>query len=260
MVNNMKVMFLSAAALTLVIPTASYANDDAASWSGLSVQAGATYQAATIEQHALNLKGSLITSAAPVAFDIRGSQTSRATTEHGVATLAAGYTFALNSKFVLTVGGQFTPGFSTSDDVSSTFDPIARPGGLDPHQFAPISWQYRSGNSYGAFIAPGYAISKSDLAYMKVGYSRQSIRLETTNGSELGRKNVGGLGLGAGYKKFIGGGLYAFGEANAAFYKRADFSKSIPVESGILAGDSFTLAASPKSHTTSMTLGLGYRF
>lgn len=256
----MKFMLFSAVALAAIIPTASYASDDAAAWSGLSVQAGATYQATTIEQHALNLKGSLVTSGAPVPFDITGSQTSRAAKEKGVVTLAAGYTLALDSKFVLTVGGQFTPGFSTSDDVSSTFGPIARPGGLDPHQFAPISWQYRSGNSYGAFIAPGYAISNSDLAYMKVGYTRQSIRLETTNGSELGRKNVGGLNLGAGYKKLIGGGVYAFGEANASFYKRADFSKSIPVGSGIFVGDSFTLAATPKSHTTSLTLGLGYRF
>ena len=258
--NFMKIVFLSAAALAVIIPTASYANDDAASWSGLSVQAGAGYRATTVEPHALNLTGSIVTDGAPIPFDINGSQTSRATSEDAFATFAVGYTLAVNSKFVVTVGGEFTPGFSTSDAVSSTFAPIPRSGGLDPHQFAPISWQYRSGNSYGAFIAPGYAVSSTDLAYLKAGYSRQKVHLETTGGFGLGQQNVGGLLVGAGYKKVIGGGVYAFGEASASFYKRANFSKSIPVASNILVDDSFTLAANPKSHTTSMVLGLGYRF
>lgn len=256
----MKIMSLSAVALAALIPTASYANGDAASWDGPSVQIGTGYRTTTIEAHALNLTGSIVTSGTPVAFDVTGSQTSRAASEDAFASFAAGYTLAVGSKFVVTVGGEFTPGFSTSDDVSSTFEPIARPGGLDPHQFAPISWQYRSGNSYSGFIAPGYAISSSDLAYVKAGYARQKVQLETTDGHELGRHNVDGVVLGAGYKKLIGSGVYAFGEASTAFYNGKRFAKSIPTAPGILVGDSFSLGAGPKSHTTSLVLGLGYRF
>lgn len=157
-----------------------------------------------------------------------------------------GYNFAVSKEFLLGLGADF--GFVPSN----TFNGTNSNG----------TFQTKISNRYNIFITPGYVIEKDKLAYLKAGYSSQSVKITDqsnvgSNGQTMGSGSANGYVLGLGYKQMVSSGLYGFGEVNYYSYSGASFaSQSITDDIGTYTVSGF----SPKTSAYQFLVGVGYKF
>lgn len=132
--------------------------------------------------------------------------TTNSTNFSGVGTL--GYTASISKDFVLGVGGEYSP------IANQAHNQII---GVLGHSISIGSSQLK--NLYNFFFAPGVVVGDNGLVYAKLGYTQMQVNTAVTN-------HYTGYSLGMGYKQFITGGVYGFGELNYASYGKQTLSQS----------------------------------
>jgi hypothetical protein len=157
----------------------------------------------------------------------------------GTATL--GYSFLVAPSFLLGFGGEYSPFAGQSGNVSYTNS------GLNP---STISTTYKLKNSYNFFLSPGIVIDPQSVAYAKIGYTGAGIE---AGGSTT---NYTGYSLGLGYKRFISGNLYAYGETNYMSYGNKSETSSGPWGGG----GSYAASVTSSANAYNFLVGIGYKF
>jgi hypothetical protein len=157
-----------------------------------------------------------------------------------VGTVTLGYMFAVQKDFLLGLGAEYSPleGQSANTSLSS---PNITP--------STVSGNYKKKNSYNIFLSPATPIGKDGLLYGKVGYT----------GAQLdsgGTTDYNGYSLGLGYKQFISGGFYGFGEANYFSYG----NKSESTSGTLSNGSSYTVTGTTSANAYNFLVGVGYKF
>ena len=102
---------------------------------------------------------------------------------------------------------------------------------------------------YNLYIAPGYQLSSSGLAYVKLGYGQNSRSISASDGTIItgGPSNSGWL-AGVGYKQFLTNQVYGFAEYSQTQNSSGRYSAgTVYFNSGNLKGKSFLV-------------GVGYKF
>lgn len=155
--------------------------------------------------------------------------------------LGLGYMGSVTNDFLLGFGVEFNPITSSSGNYSY--------GALGSN----FKGTYEKQNSYNIFISPATPIGKDGLLYGKVGYTGTSVKMTEYGSSNT--TNYTGYSLGAGYKQFISGNLYAFGEVNYANY--GNQSNTISGRVGT-AQYSYTMTSS--ANVVNALFGIGYKF
>jgi outer membrane immunogenic protein len=167
--------------------------------------------------------------------------TSIDTTNSFTGTATLGYSFLVTPLFLLGFGGEYSPITGQSGNYSYTNSQ------LSPSTF---SGTYKIKNSYNFFISPGIVIDKQSVAYAKIGYTGAAIEAGGEN------TNYTGYSLGLGYKKFISGNIYAFGEGNYMSYGNKSSSSSGPWAGG----GSYTTSSTASANVYNFLVGIGYKF
>lgn len=155
-----------------------------------------------------------------------------------------GYNYSITKDFLLGIG--FDYGVVPSNNFNST----SPDGDIFTNKIA---------NRYNIFVTPGYVINKNKLAYLKAGYSSQSIKITDqsgigTDGETLGSGNVNGYVLGLGYKQMVQSGFYGFAEANYYSYS------ALKSGANTLTSGEVVTNVNPKSSAYQFLIGVGYKF
>ena len=162
--------------------------------------------------------------------------------------IGIGYGIAVTDRILLQIGAEYQP---LGGDT--------RPFGIQFNENNPILGSYyRIQNRYGIFLSPGYAIDNNKMAYLKLGYTGQTVnaRVAPINNPTLisDSKDVGGFMVGLGYRQLLTPNVYLFAEANYSDYAKAGItfrSNNDP---------RFTNTSSPKSSNFNALVGIGARF
>ena len=93
-------------------------------------------------------------------------------------------------------------------------------------------------------------IDPQSVAYAKIGYTGAAI---DGGGSTT---NYTGYSLGLGYKRFISGNIYAFGEGNYFSYGNKTETSSGPWGGG----GSYTASTTSSANAYNFLVGVGYKF
>jgi opacity protein-like surface antigen len=168
-----------------------------------------------------------------------------------------GYNFSVTSNWLLGIGVDY----SALNQKSSTFS--------QQYQSALFSGnQLTISNRFNIFLAPGYALDKDKLVYVKAGYSSVSLKeafpnLYTSGGSgslpyASQTQTLSGYIIGLGYKQMIRDGFYGFAEANYMGYSQKTFSSYYD---GFNFGPNPSyLSNSPNLSSYQALVGIGYKF
>lgn len=166
--------------------------------------------------------------------------------------IGLGYTFQMPSRFTLGLGVEYSAlpqdtnivGISDSNEVG-----------------APVfDYHLTISNRLNVFLAPGYAIDDTKLAYLKLGYSNQQIQYAQNNccSTPSNKARVDGYVIGLGYKQMISAGsfngLYGFVEANYQAYSQANMHATYTD------GVGGKTTATPTSNAYNLLVGVGYKF
>jgi outer membrane immunogenic protein len=153
--------------------------------------------------------------------------------------IGLGYGLSINNDFLLTLGVDYSPLTAKTGNTSD----------------AGISYNYKISNRTNIFVAPGYVIDKDKLAYVKAGYSMQTMKVENfTNGMGSNPSNtLNGYVLGLGYKQLFGKNIYIFGEGNYYNYGSKSYTNDFGAVNGT---DTFNA----KATAYQFLLGVGYKF
>ena len=235
----MKIKFLAVAAATLV---AGSVMAQSKSFEGAYGQIGIGYESVTpsLSLGNLNVSNSAGTQIASYPY---GSSISNSNSFSGA--VGIGYYHAINKDFLLGIGAEYNPINGESANYSGS------------SVFGTESGTWKKQNSYNIFLSPATPVGKDGLLYGKVGFTGASVK--NTIAGESSTTNLTGYSLGAGYKQFLSGGLYGFGEVNYASYgnKSEDNSTSAASSVGTLGlSQSTTFSA----NTFNVMVGLGYKF
>jgi hypothetical protein len=194
---------------------------------------------------------------APYTFTTTGGATGSGATSasnqnaNGVPlVIGLGYNFKIDNSFLLGLGidysaiSQETKGYSSGED-GEVFN---------------ANNKLKVQNRYNIFVSPSYVIDKDKLAYLKVGYSSQSLKysapaVDTTPALSTS-SNQSGYILGLGYKQMISGGFYGFAEANYMSYNKVNLGTSWTETTGVRVTNSTNTGASAYN----FLVGVGYRF
>lgn len=155
---------------------------------------------------------------ASTKFNIPGMINANLGEDSAWGSLSGEYGFALGSQAVLGVGASVDLG----DTKYGTFG------------FGNAPATIKATDKYSVYVAPGYALSKDTLAFVKVGY----------HNAKMGSESFNGFGFGLGVRTMLNKNLFLQLEAT-----RLDFS------SKDLGG-----GASVKPTSTFGTLSVGYHF
>jgi len=157
--------------------------------------------------------------------------------------IGLGYNFSVTKDFLLGIGADYgvmpSSSFSGTNAVGTTNTKIS--------------------NRYNIFVTPGYVIDKDKLAYLKAGYSSQTVKVidgpgSPTVGETLGSGSANGYVVGLGYKQMVSKGFYGFGEANYYDYSGANFT-AVTLSDGSRISN-----YSPKTSAYQFLVGVGYKF
>lgn len=159
------------------------------------------------------------------------------------STVGLGYNFSVAPKWIVGIGADYA-----FTNVTTSTQPILNgaSAGADNN--------YKVKNRYDIFITPGYEIDKDKLAYVKAGYSSQSVVWQGQNAaSSLGSesKNANGYVVGLGYKQLIDKNLYFFGEGNYYSYSSYTISGN---------GGDGTISQTQTPSAYQFLVGVGYKF
>lgn len=157
-----------------------------------------------------------------------------------------GYYHSMSKDFLLGIGAEYNPINGQSANYSSNNPTFGTDAG---------TWKKQ--NSYNIFLSPATPIGSDGLLYGKVGFTGASFK--NTIGGESSTTNLTGYSLGAGYKQFITGGLYGFGEVNYASYGNKSENNTQTVVSD---GGTFGLSQSStfSANVFNVMVGVGYKF
>lgn len=192
------------------------------------------------------------------SFTANGNSLSTPNANNGIGqiNLGLGYNASLTKQFLLGVGAEYSIMESKLESGQITSATGCGGGNCNATQ------KYKVSNRYSIFLTPGYAIDKDKLAYLKAGYSSQTVQAslnqtgitDSDNGFNFGSKSVSGYVLGLGYKQIIKGGFYGFGEANYYSYSSASLNNSPSPQGGVFANNS------TKSDAYNFLVGVGFKF
>ncbi|CAM3677591.1 outer membrane protein [Polynucleobacter antarcticus] len=158
-------------------------------------------------------------------------------------TVTIGYNYAFSKDFLLGLGAEYSPIAGTKANYSGSNAQLGSANG-----------QYNKENSYNIFLSPATPIGKDGLLYGKVGFTGASVKAQI-NGGSSSTSNLTGYSLGLGYKQFITGGLYGFGEVNYASYSNNTSNETVSAGTYRLSQNS-TISA----NVTNFLVGIGYKF
>jgi hypothetical protein len=153
-----------------------------------------------------------------------------------------GYNFAITKDFLLGIGAEYNPIEGQSANYSINNATLGGGGGT-----------WKKENSYNIFLSPATPIGKDGLLYGKVGFTGARIKSATSTTS--GHTNLTGFSLGAGYKQFITGSLYGFGEVNYASY-----GNNTNTQNSADSTNRFTQSSTFSANSFNLMLGVGYKF
>lgn len=233
---GMKKSSLVAGSVLALAATGAFAQS---SFEGFYGQAGIGYEMVSPSLSYGNLN--VTNNGSPYASLPFASSVSNANSFAGTVTV--GYNFVVTKDFLLGVGAEYSPiagskaNFSGSNSVIGTY-----------------SGQYNKENSYNIFLSPATPVGKDGLLYGKVGYTGASVKSQVEGGTSSSA-TLSGYSLGLGYKQFISGGLYGFGEVNYASYGNKTSSESASIGTYALSQTS-TFSA----NVTNFLVGVGYKF
>lgn len=158
-------------------------------------------------------------------------------------TITAGYNFVVTKDFLLGLGAEYSPIAGSKANYSGTYSSYGTSNG-----------QYNKENSYNIFISPATPIGSDGLLYGKVGFTGATVKSQC-DGCSSNNTNLTGYSLGLGYKQFISGGLYGFGEVNYASYGNNSSTETASF-STYRASQTSTVSA----NVTNFLVGIGYKF
>jgi outer membrane immunogenic protein len=173
------------------------------------------------------------------------SNTSTANHANGpAANIGIGYNFSLGKDYLLGIGVSLYPGHSRS--ASSTL--VTTIGNTAVVK----TGTYDITNVFSFTLIPGYVIDENRLVYAKIGYAGSTINANSSGNYPQQSNRVNGTVYGIGYKQFITGSIYAFGEGNYAVNR----AKSVTVVT-----DSGAVVTSTADATGyDFIFGVGYHF
>jgi hypothetical protein len=168
-----------------------------------------------------------------------------------------GYNFKINNSWLIGLGVDYS---ALSQVDKSPYSASNSTGGSTPNI------QLTARDRYNIFLSPAYVIDKDKLAYLKVGYSAQTVNsLTPAHNSPTAyvtavntSNNVNGYILGLGYKQMISSGFYGFAEVNYMKYTKGD--TNVGYSSVASNGTSFTTTSDFGASTYTLLVGVGYRF
>lgn len=204
---NKKLLVVIASALVANVAVAQSA------FQGFYGQVGTGYENNTVQNSNIAFSDA--------SFVTNSSGGGTATSAGAPLVLGLGYTFSVAPKFTLGLGADYSALPQTTGTSTYNFG-----GGCSDPDGGCVKLNYKISDRYNIFVTPGYAIDKDKLAYLKVGYSGQTVTAQAQNGGGNTSTNVSGIVAGLGYKQIITGGIYGFGEFNYFNYAKANFSSS----------------------------------
>ena len=160
------------------------------------------------------------------------------------ANIGIGYNFDIGKNYLLGIGAALYPGHSRS--ASSTLV-TTTPAGASVK-----TGTYDVSNIFSLSLIPGYVIDETRLVYAKIGYAGSTINANSPGNYPQQSNRVNGTVYGIGYKQFITGSIYAFGEGNYAVNR----AKAVTVVT-----DSGAIVKSTADATGyDFVFGVGYQF
>ena len=144
------------------------------------------------------------------------------------------YGFPVAERTVLTLGASFTNGennfnSSTDQEVGMKYD-----------------------NMYSLYIAPTYAVTDSTAAFAKVSYNKVDASGSSlwAGGYDSNKKNISGIGIGAGVMTFITKDIFLKAEVERINYGSNTYILDGPADTNL----------SLKSVATNTTISIGVKF
>ena len=160
--------------------------------------------------------------------------------------LGLGYTFSVAPKFTVGLGADYSALTQTTGVTTYNFG-----GGCADPDGGCVPVKYKISNRYNIFLTPGYEIDKDKMAYLKVGYSAQTVQVTDQDGGNGTNSTVSGIVAGLGYKQIITGGLYGFGEFN--YFNYSKLNQSTGTTNG-------SLNLNQGVNAYNLLVGVGYKF
>lgn len=154
--------------------------------------------------------------------------------------IGLGYYKSVSNHFLLGIGASYSPQSQNLNTYT-----VASPG--QPS----LNGGYKTLNRYSLFLSPAFSVNDSGMAYLKLGYTGQTIKGYTGFLNSMPSQQQSGYIIGAGYKHLISNSVFIFGEANYVSYTKTNSTFSY---GGNL------LTVSPQVEAYNGLLGIGYRF
>lgn len=226
--------------------------------SGLNPFQGFYGQIATgFESNSFTNTTTRYTNVSPAEYYSAGTNVASNQTANGMPLiLGLGYNFALNKKWLLGIGADYSFLSQTTSQFSARNPAFAS-------SVPALGQKIQASDRFNVFLTAGYAMTQNDLLYAKAGYSNQQLQFsrpaqDSATGYSL-KSNQSGYVLGLGYRKTIQGGLYAYAEANYMHYSSASMNGALTTQSGT---DTVTtnINQKPSANAVTVLIGLGYRF
>ena len=165
--------------------------------------------------------------------------------------IGLGYNFKIDNAWLLGLGVDYSALSQESSSYSGT-NSLNSSGSTGNKQ--------KVQDRYNIFVSPAYAIDKDKLAYLKVGYSAETIKYSSpaqgTTPALSTSNNVSGYILGLGYKQMISGGFYGFAEGNYMSYGKVNAGTSWTETNGTRV----TTTTNTGSSAYTLLVGVGYKF
>lgn len=157
------------------------------------------------------------------------------------AIIGLSYGFKMAEKVVTTVGLDYN---LTSSSIAAAAR-CAGAAGCVPA----VTVTEKINSRYNIYVAPGYQLSPSSLAFVKLGYVQNTKSISSSDGTNItgGPSNSGWLN-GIGYKQFLTGQVYGF----------AEYSQTKNSSGKATASTSYWNTG--KLKTESFLVGVGYKF
>lgn len=151
-----------------------------------------------------------------------------------------GYYKSIFNTLMMGLGASFSPQSQNLNTYT-----VSSPGQ------ASLNGGYKIQNRYSIFLSPAISIGNDGMAYLKLGYSGQTIGGYTGFLSSMANQNQSGYIVGGGYKYLISNHIFIFGEANYYSYSKINSTFSY--------GGSL-VTVTPQLEAYNGLLGIGYRY
>lgn len=237
----MKTVKISALVLAMAGVFATSANAQSAkknAWEGAYGQLGVGYATVTPTINA----GSATVPGLPVPASTSASNVNNLNT--GVAVIALGYNFAIDSSWLVGLGASMAPGGSSGATGQLNVNAAGR-------TLSSTVASYQMKNSYSITINPGYAFDKDKMAYMMLGYAGTTVGLSSPV-IAYNTVNLTGYTVGLGYKQMVTNSLYMLGEVKYASFGQTTASTT--------STNGVAISQPVSANAAEILIGVGYRF